>query len=73
MQKLFRRWRELELEERTCGECDMGKVEDVQHWLLESERWKDRQKDLFESLTRVSLDFELLTNDEDIYDSGPRM
>ena len=29
------RWRGLEREERTCGECDTGKVEDVQHWLLE--------------------------------------
>ena len=60
---LIRKMEGLEREERTCGECDMGKVEDVQHWLLKCERWKDKQEDLLESLTRVSLDFEFLTND----------
>ena len=57
------RWRGLERDERTCTECD-GKVEDVQHWLLECVRWKDERADLFKSLTRVSPDFELLTTDE---------
>ena len=40
-----RRWRGLEREERTCTECDTGKVEDVQHWLMECEKWKDEQAD----------------------------
>ena len=61
------RWRGLEREERTCRECDMGKVEDVQHWLLEYERWKDERADLSKSLTRLSLDFELLTTDEKVF------
>ena len=47
------RWRGLGREERTCGECDTGKVEDVQHWLLVCERWEDERADLFKSLTRV--------------------
>ena len=61
------RWRGLGREERTCGECDTGKVEDVQHWLLECERWEDERADLFKSLTRVYPNFELLTNDEKLF------
>ena len=55
------RWRGLERAERTCGECELGKVEDVQHWLLECERWKDEGVDLFQSLSRVALGFDLMT------------
>ena len=29
------RWWGLQREERTCRECQAGKVEDVTHWLLE--------------------------------------
>ena len=61
------RWRGLGREERTCGECDTGKVEDVHHWLLECERWEDERADLFKSLTRVYPNFELLTNDEKLF------
>ena len=47
-----------ERDERTCGECDLGKVEDVQHWLLECEIWNDKRAELFLLLSRVSLDFD---------------
>ena len=61
------RWRGLERAERTCGECDLGKVEDVQHWLLECERWKDERVDLFQSLSRVALGFDLMTDDDKLF------
>ena len=59
--------RGLERAERTCGECDLGKVEDVQHWLLECERWKDERVDLFQSLSRVALGFDLMTDDDKLF------
>ena len=37
----------------------MGKVEDVQHWLLECERWNDKQTELFLILSRLSPDFDI--------------
>ena len=60
------RWRGLERNERTCGECDLGKVEDVQHWLLECERWNDKRAELFLLLSKVSPDFgfDLMTDGE---------
>ena len=48
------RWRGLEREERTCTECDLGKVEDVQLWLLECKRYgKTNGRRPFQSLSRV--------------------
>ena len=61
------RWRGLERAERTCGECDLGKVEDMQHWLLECERWKDERVDLFQSLSWVALGFDLMTDDDKLF------
>ena len=58
------RWRGLERGERTC---DLGKVEDVQHWLLEWERWKDERVDLFQSLSRVALGFDLMTDYDKLF------
>ena len=51
----------LEREERTCRECDMGKVKDVQHWLLECKRWNDKCGELF---LLLDLDFDLMTDDK---------
>ena len=65
------RWKGLERAERKCGEFDLGKVEDVQHWLLECERWKDERVDLFQSLSQVALGFDLMTDDDKLF--GLRM
>ena len=36
----------------------------MQHWLLECERWKDEQANLFQKLSRVALGFDLMTDDD---------
>ena len=36
----------------------------MQHWLLECERWKDKQANLFQKLSRVALGFDLMTDDD---------
>ena len=42
----------------------MERVEDVKHWLLEYERWRDEWVDLFQALSTVALDFDLRTEDD---------
>ena len=42
----------------------MERVENVQHWLLECETWKDERVDLFQALSRVALDFDLMNDDD---------
>ena len=55
----------------------LGKVEDLQHWLLECERWNDERAELFMLLSKVSpdFDFDLMTDDDKlaIHNSGPRI
>ena len=63
------RWRGLERDERTCRECNLGKVEDVQRWLLEYEKGNDKRAELFLLLSRISPDFNfaLMTDNEELF------
>ena len=53
-------------EVRMYGERDLEKAEDVKHWLLEYERWRDEWVDLFQALSAVALGFDLITEDDEL-------
>ena len=36
-------------------------------YMMECERWKDERADIFKSLSMISVDFNLLTNDEKLF------
>ena len=40
------RWRGVAREERVCKECESGKIEDAEHWLLRCEAWKSHREPL---------------------------
>ena len=46
------RWRGEAREERICRECDLGKIEDVQHWIMRcpaGSYWRGKLKELMSS------------------------
>ena len=61
------RWRGLEREQRRCVECDSGKVEDVQHWLIECDKWSEECTSQFECLSDMVQDFNNMTNEDKLF------
>ena len=60
------RWRGLDREERIGRECHLERAEDVHLCLPECERWYDDQVELFQALSKVALDFDLMTDDKPV-------
>ena len=48
------RWSKLEVEMRICKRCEMKKVEDESHFILECDKYKDLRSKLFKSIVDVS-------------------
>ena len=58
------RWRGVSRELRWCQECGKNEVEDVVHWLLRCEAWRDGRKQLLSIMNEVVEGFDNL-KDED--------
>ena len=51
-------------EERRCRECQLGKIEDVPHWLLECDAWSIKRQTLLQCMRQIINDFDSLGDDD---------
>ena len=48
------RWKQQKEEERLCTQCDMNRVENEMHFVVECPKYDQSRKDLFENIKSIS-------------------
>ena len=57
-------WRRLPRGERMCWECQLGKVEDVSHWVLTCDAWRMERQPLLQCMRHSITDCGSLCDDD---------